>query len=96
MVHGVDLAGPKARGGLFGAALLAVGTGVVGEFLARLEVLYADVWMLRLYAARAGGAPDDSGPAHTGTSHDRHVQPSSCRSSPVTVVTPVTEASFSA
>jgi len=60
VVHGVDLAGLQARDGIFGAALLAAGTGVVGEFHARLEVLYADVWMLRPYAARAGGAPEDA------------------------------------
>jgi hypothetical protein len=64
VVRGEDLAGLKARDGLFDTALLAAGTGVVGEFHTRLEVLYADVWMLRLYATRARGAPDDSGPAH--------------------------------
>jgi len=65
VVRGEDLAGLKARDGLFDTALLAAGTGVVGEFHTRLEVLYADVRMVRLYASRAGGAPDDFLPAHT-------------------------------
>ncbi len=64
MVHGVDLAGLKARGGLFGAALLAVGTGVIAELFARLQVFNADVCVLRLYAASTRGATDDFGPAH--------------------------------
>ncbi len=64
MVRGEDLAGLQALDSLFDTALLAAGTGVVGEFHARPEVLYADVWMLRLYASSAGGAPDDFLPAH--------------------------------
>jgi hypothetical protein len=68
VVRGEDLAGLKARDGLFDTALLAAGTGVVAELFARREVFNADVRMLRLYASSAGGAPDDFGPAHTARS----------------------------
>ncbi len=64
MVRGVDLAGLKARDSLFDTALLTLGTGVIAELFARLKVLYADVRMLRLYATRTRGAPDDFLPAH--------------------------------
>ncbi len=65
MVSAEDPAGTKPRGSLFGGTLLTLGTGVIAELFARLEVFNADVRMLRLYASRTGGAPDDSGPAHT-------------------------------
>jgi hypothetical protein len=46
MVHDVGLAGLHACGGLLGAALLAARAGVVAELRARLEVLYAYMWMM--------------------------------------------------
>jgi hypothetical protein len=56
VVHGVDLAPLQARGRLQGGPLLTVFAGVVAELLARLEVLYADVWMVGFYAPVAGCA----------------------------------------
>ncbi len=75
MVHGEDLAGLEAREGLFNGADLAAGTGVVAELFARLEVLHADVRMLRLYASSAGGAPDDFLPAHSAHQSQSHSGP---------------------
>ena len=74
-MHGIDLAGLQARGGLFDAANLAAGTGVIAELFARSEVLYPDVRVVRLYAARAGDAPDNSGPAHATHQSQSHSGP---------------------
>ncbi len=91
MVHDEDLTSLQACGGLLGGPLLTARRRVIGELPARLEVLDADVWVVHLYALRAGRAAKDA--THTGT-HSSHIQPDPCP--PVTPVTPVTEAPFPA
>ncbi len=75
MVRGEDLAGLKALDGLLDAALLTGGPGVIAELFARLQVLYADVGVLRLYASSARGAPDDSRPTHATHQSQSHSGP---------------------
>ena len=60
MVEDVDLAALQACGGLLGGPLLAAWPDVIGELPARLEVLYADVWVVGLDAPGAGRAAKDA------------------------------------